>query len=559
MKSSNSYIGDFSALVDFSKLINSSLDLNFTLNNLLLTCMGKLLATSGAVYLLNEKNEFELNLFKGAKIKGGTPPAVFSFSDYSDEKKRKFIFNDKYFPVVIELTGANGLVGLLILGKKLNRENYSEQDKRFLSTIANISVTAIENSRAFLEKQELNRRLTTKVNQLSTLFELSKEFGGTLDVKRVARLLIYSLIGQLMVAEFAIVLCNEKEIEILETKFDEKELTGALNNYENFQFNDTLNRKELEENFPELNELGVRLIIPMKFKGETKGLILLGKRRNNLEYSASDVEFASSVSGIAVISIENSKMVEQIVEKRKMEKELETARNIQKSLLPQSLPELKNFDIAGISESARQVGGDYYDVIPLDENRTLIAIGDVSGKGVQAALLMANLQAFLKSISKQNIPLNKATGLINDLVSENTRMGNFITFFWGILDDSTGKFQYVNAGHNPPYLIYKDEIRLLKTGGMLLGVTKTLTPYKAEEVVLKPSSRLVLFTDGITEAMNYSFEEYGEERLKELVMNFHGSSESLITAILDDVKRHSNGREQYDDITCVVVSARVKE
>ena len=559
MKSSNSYIGDFSALVDFSKLINSSLDLSFTLNNLLLTCMGKLLATSGAVYLLNEKNEFELNLFKGAKIKGGTPPAVFSFSDYSDEKKRKFIFNDKYFPVVIELTGANGLVGLLILGKKLNRENYSEQDKRFLSTIANISVTAIENSRAFLEKQELNRRLTTKVNQLSTLFELSKEFGGTLDVKRVARLLIYSLIGQLMVAEFAIVLCNEKEIEILETKFDENELTEALKNYENFQFNDTLNKKELEENFPELNELGVRLIIPMKFKGETKGLILLGKRRNNLEYSASDVEFASSVSGIAVISIENSKMVEQIVEKRKMEKELETARNIQKSLLPQSLPELKNFDIAGISESARQVGGDYYDVIPLDENRTLIAIGDVSGKGVQAALLMANLQAFLKSISKQNIPLNKATGLINDLVSENTRMGNFITFFWGILDDSTGEFQYVNAGHNPPYLIYKDEIQLLKTGGMLLGVTKTLTPYKAEEVVLKPSSRLVLFTDGITEAMNHSFEEYGEERLKELVINFHGSSESLITAILDDVKRHSNGREQYDDITCVVVSARAKE
>jgi sigma-B regulation protein RsbU (phosphoserine phosphatase) len=559
MKRSNSNLSDFSALVDFSNLINSSLELNFTLNNLLLTCMGKLFATKGLVYLLNNNHEFELKLSKGIQKKDKIPTKSFKFSDYADEKKRKFIFNNDAYPLIIELNGTRGLIGLLILGEKLNKEKYSASDRRFLSTIANISATAIENAEAFLQRQEVNKQLSAKVNQLTALFELSKEFSGTLDIQRISKLLIFSLIGQLMVAEFAIVLCEQKNFQILENKFDETELKSALQSCEILHFNEPAEREFLQREFPALSALGIRLVIPMKFKGETKGLILLGKRKNNLDYSKSDIEFASSISGIAIISIENTRMINQVIEKQKMEKELETARSIQKSLLPYSIPKLKNFDIAGASESARQIGGDYYDVIQLDEKRTLIAIGDVSGKGVQAALLMANLQAFLKSISKQNIPIDEATNLINDLVSENTRMGNFITFFWGILNDETREFHYVNAGHNPPILASNGKVEFLKTGGILLGVTKTITPYSSDKVILPPESRLVLFTDGITEAMDNDFNEYGDERLINLVKNFTGTSDKLLKAILEDVRKHAAGREQYDDITCVVITSRGNE
>ncbi len=556
MKKSNSNFTDFSALVDFSKLINSSLELNFTLNNLLLTCMGKLLVTKGLVYLLNKNHEFELKLSKGVQEKDKIPARSFNFTDYTDEKKRKYIFNSDDYPLIIELNGTRGLIGLLILGKKLTGEKYSDEDRRFLSTIANLSATAIENAEAFLQRKELNKQLSAKVNKLTTLFEISKEFSGTLDIQRISKLLIFSLIGQLMVAEFAIVLCEEEGFEILESKFDEDELKNALQSCKILHFTEPVEKESMQKEFPALSSLGIRMAIPMKFKGETKGLILLGKRKNNQDYSQSDIEFASSLSGIAIISIENTRMINEVIEKKKMEKELETARSIQKSLLPYSLPKLKNFDIAAVSESARQVGGDYYDVIPLDGERTLIAIGDVSGKGVQAALLMANLQAFLKSISKQNIPIDEATNLINDLVSENTRMGNFITFFWGILKDETGEFHYVNAGHNPPILVNNGKVTFLKTGGILLGVSKTMMPYKSDKVILTAGSRLVLFTDGITEAMDNDFNEYTDERLVNLVRNFRGTSDELLKAIIEDVRRHANGREQYDDITCVIITAK---
>ncbi len=559
MKEHVSNTSDFSALVDFGKMINSNLEIDFTLNNLLLTCMGKLFATKGMVYLLNEGNEFELKLTKGIKKESEIPAHKFSFADYTDGKKRKFIFNDSVYPLITEITGVRGLTGLLILGQKLTRENYSEQDKRFLSTIANISATAIENAKIFEQHKKLNKELNSKVNQLSTLFDLSKEFGGVIDIKRIVKLLIFSLIGELMVTDYAVVLCGEKGIEIPETKFDEEELQNTFGDCSNFRFSEIMDRDDLTKHFPDLTDSGVTLVIPMKAKGETKGLILLGKRKNDLPYSKSDVEFATSLSSIAIISIENARMINEVIEKEKLEKELETAKSIQKSLLPQKIISPENFEIAGTSKSARQVGGDYYDVIPLNEEETLIAIGDVSGKGVQAALLMANLQAFLKSISKLDYSIEEATALINDLVSENTRMGNFITFFWGKLNNATREFHYVNAGHNPPLLIVKDKVTRLKKGGILLGVSKTVIPYQSEKVIVPAGARLVLFTDGITEALNHNMEEYGEERLTELVKNFRGSSEELLDAILYDVNRHADGKEQYDDITCVVITSKEEQ
>jgi len=292
----------------------------------------------------------------------------------------------------------------------------------------------------------------------------------------------------------------------------------------------------------------------MQIKGETKGLILLGERRSGLKYSETDIEFISSVGSLALISIENANLFQEAIEKQKLEKDLELARNIQQNLLPSKIPIMKNFEIANINKSAKQVGGDYYDLIKLDEDKLLFAIADVSGKGVQAALLMANLQAFLQAVVKQNFPLAEATNLINDLVSGNTTMGSFITFFWGIIDDSNNELTFVNAGHNPPLLVRNGEITKLKKGGMILGVMETVIPYESETVKLQKDDLLILFTDGITEAMNKKLEEYTDERLEELVKKLEPiSAQSTLEKIISDVNIFTGGAEQSDDITCLVI------
>ncbi len=137
---------------------------------------------------------------------------------------------------------------------------------------------------------------------------------------------------------------------------------------------------------------------------------------------------------------------------------------------------------------------------------------------------MANLQAFLKSIYKQNYKLEEASNFLNDLVSENTTNGSFITFFWGILNIETKEFTYVNMGHNPPLLVRGKEIIKLRKGGMILGVMKTLIPYESETVKLKSEDSIILFTDGVTEAMNKQNEEYSDERLEELSIKYSAKS-----------------------------------
>ena len=167
---------------------------------------------------------------------------------------------------------------------------------------------------------------------------------------------------------------------------------------------------------------------------------------------------------------------------------------------------------------------------------------------------MANVQAFLKSICKQNIELDKASNLINDLVSENTTQGSFITFFWSVLNDETKEMTYVNAGHNPPLLIREGKIIKLKTGGMILGVMQTIIPYQSEVVKLMSGDSIILFTDGVTEAMNINNEEYTDERLEELALKTcTKNSTEILELIKQDVVEFTAGAVQSDDITCLVL------
>jgi sigma-B regulation protein RsbU (phosphoserine phosphatase) len=303
--------------------------------------------------------------------------------------------------------------------------------------------------------------------------------------------------------------------------------------------------------------MGIEVIVPMQMQGKTKGLIILGKRISNVGYTDADIEFIFSVGSLAIISLENRRLFLEALEKQKLEEELDIAREIQRNLLPQKIPDYKNFDIVGVNVSSKQVGGDYYDIIELENDNCCIAIADVSGKGVPASLLMANMQAFLQVICRQNIPLDTATGLINDLISKNTSDGRFITFFWGILNDETKTFKYVNAGHNPPLLVRNGIITKLEIGGMILGVMKTIVPYKSESVQLQKDDVLVMFTDGISEAMNKKGEEFSDESLEKISLEMaNESAENILKRIQSEVQKFADGANQSDDITLVVVKVK---
>ena len=548
---------NLTALVEFSRVINSTLDLNFILNNVLLTCLGKFLATKGLV-ALKINNKLVVKAYKGIAQESiiQFPEIEVSENCNLSDKLNDYLTLNNLIASE-KISSSNECVGIVCLGEKLNKQTYVKDDLDFLKTILNIAASAIQNSLIVEELKLVNRELDSRIQRLSSLFELSKEFGLFSESTKVTRLLIFSLIGQFLVQKYALLRFEGNDIEVIEPKIPVEELLSNIRNIDYQKIEVSLKKEQIVLMFPSLFSMGIEVIVPMQIQGKTKGLIILGKRVNNIDYTDSDIEFIFSVGSLAIISMENRRLFREALEKQKMEEELDLAREIQRNLLPQKIPDYKSFDIAAINISSKQVGGDYYDIIELDKDDCCIAIADVSGKGVPASLLMANMQAFLQVICRQNTPLDEATGLINDLISSNTSDGRFITFFWGILNDITKTFNYVNAGHNPPLLIRDGKIIKLEIGGMILGVMKTLIPYKSESIQLQADDVLIMFTDGISEAMNRKGEEFSDARLEKISLGVvNENADSILKKIQCEVQNFADGANQSDDITLVVVKVK---
>ncbi len=407
------------------------------------------------------------------------------------------------------------------------------------------------------ELQKVNRQLDSRVQRLSSLFEISKEFGSFAESFRVVKLLVFSILGQFLIQKYAVILLENDEADILDSKFDNEKLLSLIKKYKLQIINDSIKKDVLKEKHYDLYELGIELIVPMQLQSKTRGLILLGSRAGSKDFRNSDIEYIYSVGNLAIISLENNRLFLEALEKQKMEEDLLIARDIQRNLLPSTLPEYDKYDIAAMNVSSKQVGGDYYDIIPIDDEKFYIAIADVSGKGVPASLMMANIQAFLQVICRQDLKIDKATAMINDLVTANSSEGRFITFFWGYINTKKNTLTYVNAGHNPPYIIRGDKIIKLSQGGIIFGVMKTPVPYIFEEVELMKDDVLILYTDGVSEAMNLEFEEYSEERLEKVAKSLKSkSANEILNGIKEDVQIFTQGNLQSDDITMIVIKVR---
>jgi phosphoserine phosphatase RsbU/P len=241
-------------------------------------------------------------------------------------------------------------------------------------------------------------------------------------------------------------------------------------------------------------------------------------------------------------------------------REIDAARDVQQRLMPQSFPPVDGLDYAGVSRAALGVGGDYYDFIPLPNHRLAIALGDVCGKGLPAALLMAALRAYLHGAIAQRLrgPRELMTA-INRLIFESVPANRFATFFYGLFDTTTRTLEYVNAGHNAPIVLRPRngawQRRRLSASGPAIGLMRS-TDYKSRCLALESGDLLVAFTDGITEAMNAHGDEWGEEPLIALLKASHRrSAREIADAVLAGADRFAMGTSQHDDMTLVVVCA----
>jgi sigma-B regulation protein RsbU (phosphoserine phosphatase) len=241
-------------------------------------------------------------------------------------------------------------------------------------------------------------------------------------------------------------------------------------------------------------------------------------------------------------------------EKERLVKELEIAKGIQQSFLPEKEPDIPGFDIAASNIPAKEVGGDFYDFIPISTDKWGLTIADVSGKGVPAALFMALSRTLVRASATGNPKVGDAIEKANDLICADSKSGMFVTLFYAILDAKKKSLRYVNAGHNPPLLKQPSgSTVLLKADGIALGVIDGITLEEAD-LQLESGDIVTLFTDGVTEAINEKEEQFGQQRLLSIIEeNRTLPAKEIIRKIQDTVATHSGGQPQFDDITLMIL------
>jgi len=303
-----------------------------------------------------------------------------------------------------------------------------------------------------------------------------------------------------------------------------------------------------------LKKTDTAVAVPLLVKEKLVGMLHLGNKKSGDYFNPEDIDFFATLSSSLSVAVENARLHREEMEKCKMEQELGVARRIQEKLLGRELPKLPGIDLYAAYLPSRQVSGDMYSVIPVKNNQLALAIGDVSGKGIPASLLMASLHASLKMLCLECFPPADIISRLNRLVCENTDPEDFVTFFYAVYDRDTRKLSYVNAGHNPPlYFQANGRPKELSEGGIPLGIFSD-RPYQAVELSVQPGSPIVLYTDGVTEADNEFEEQFGCRRLAEIVaQNRHLSAQEVGERILSGLQGFCGGKELEDDVSLVIL------
>jgi len=306
--------------------------------------------------------------------------------------------------------------------------------------------------------------------------------------------------------------------------------------------------------------LGIRsvLAVPLSVgENDVFGIIYADSPTESATFSSEHLDILTTLASVAAIRVENAKLLEERFEKERIKNELELATEIQQSFQPSAPPVMDGYEFQGISFSCYEIGGDYYDFIMQHDGKMLIALGDVSGKGTAAALLMSCLHAAIHGQVAAKTSLEQTVKSVNEYLAENTPSNRFVTLFICELDPPTGVLTYINAGHNPPLIGHVNgTVQLLASGGLPLGIIP-MAEFEVGQTKLEPGESLVIYSDGVSEANNLAGDEFGMERLTQVVSkNLRSSASGMRDKVESALSTFTQTAPANDDITLVIVKRK---
>jgi phosphoserine phosphatase RsbU/P len=550
------------SLVDLMATLSSGSTTGEILDAALLTVLGELAASRGVLLVKGEDGLLRIRASRGLATAVGQGPFSGPAQDGVLRRGDNGLLDALGLEVLCPVVKAGTTLAFLGLGPRAEGAAYGERELAFLSSVASCAAPPIENGLVHEELRRVNRRLSAKVFQLRNLFDISRELTSSFDEEAIKNVVLGTLMGHLLVSRCAL-------FEAVESGFAFAHARG-LRGSERLSFvaqaavlpalgplQAIAPVAELPEGPLRASLEGCRLawVVPISVAGHPNGFFALGERASRMPFSEEDYEFVLTLGRQALSALESVRLHRMRVEKERQDRELQIAREIQRSLLPRVTPSVPGFELAAESRSCYEVGGDYFDFLPLEEGRVGLVIADVSGKGTPASLLMASVHASLQALAGSARP-GQLMARLNRFLCHNTQANKYVTLFYGELDPRTGRLVYVNAGHVPPYLVRSDGSRMrLTEGGTVLGLLEEAV-FPEGEVVLGAGDLLAVVTDGATEARSPADEEFGDTRLFEVLEGSpgRGAAETL-RALEAGVAAWTGEAGCSDDLTAVIVKA----
>jgi phosphoserine phosphatase RsbU/P len=414
-----------------------------------------------------------------------------------------------------------------------------------------------------------------EIDRLALLYRISQTFNSSLDLDQILNLVMDEVIAAMHAERGFLMLADgdgnlvfrtargldqknleEPEMQISQGVLDRVWQEGKPLLTSNAQVESGLSGRE------SVVFLGLRsvLCVPLQFKGRKTGVIYVDNRVQAGIFFQNDLDLMTAIADNAAVAIENARLYLLAVEKGRIERELQLARETQTSLLPQSLPDMEGWQFYAEWQPAREVAGDFYDFIDLNENELGVIIADVSDKGMSSALYMALTRSILRAL----LPgaASPADGMLraNRQISADASDGMFVTLFYANIDVQKSEITYVNAGHNPPLYFNSDmnSLQRLTRTGMAMGVDGE-TPYSQEVIQFNPGDFILFYTDGISEATNAQMQEFGEMRIQNILFENHMHSANQIgSALKKAVRKFCGYNVPADDCTVIVIKRTIE-
>ncbi len=550
--------------------LNTARTLEETLDIILLTILGEYACHKGAIYI-KTNDAWRLGISKGIRHQDldlrelpldrqwDSLPTIVHITSRIPPGMELF---DPLFQIIIPVKNESKLVGLICLGRSMLLMTGSDKEP-LLTTIADFGGVLIGNHLYRGDLEQVNKQLQRQIFQLHTLYEISGSFARCLERDEVFHVLANNLMGQFFISRCAVLAFQETYRVIFQKgiKVGDKELRADRDIVPLEDWAEKVLHVEEAPNcgvrrFMEANRL--RYILTIIGEGKSEGLLLLGNRLDRQVLSEADGDFVLSLAQQSAAALDNIRLQKEAAEKKRMEKELRLAREIQQQLLPKGVPSIKGYELAVEMRPYYQVGGDFYDFFSLENGKLTICLADVSGKSLPASMIMSTAQASLRALNSFDDRTPKEIiEKLNLHMWQSTQSNKFITMFYAVLDSVTHRLTYINAGHNRPILVKPDKSTvLLDKGGMVIGMFPKAS-YQVGNVDFEEGTELLIYTDGLSEVVAPGGEEYGDERLISSLVTKQGQGtvEDEKNEIVNEVMKFSSN-EMVDDLTLLLIRRR---